>query len=71
MPKKPQEITMQGEVLDSATHKLSHGGNNDHVNIPHGWKKYFCSPLLEINLVKEENGELCLVITKIKKEATA
>lgn len=66
--KKHAEISVTGEVLDTSQRQITKHGNSEHVSIPQTWKKLLKTPILEISLVKDNEGELCIVCSKPKRE---
>lgn len=67
VPNEPLEI--KGIVLDNETRKVTRIGTSNHVSIPAWWKRLFCTPIVEISLIRDEDGETCILISKPKKEA--
>ena len=70
MKQKPEEITIEGKVLDKENRKVVRHGDSMHAGIPKKplWKKFLTADLLEIRLVKDNDGELIMVITRPKRE---
>jgi len=72
--KKAEEIAVEGEVLDKIERQLSKGGSSDHFNIPSDWTKRILRGLnrtlvvFEGRLIHDEEGNLCIVFTKLKRE---
>ena len=66
--KKHAEISLEGEVLDTAQRHVTRHGNSDHVSIPQTWKKLLKGTILEISLVKDHEGEISIVCNKPKTE---
>lgn len=68
MKKKSEHVELNGEVLDKDKRNVVRIGSSNHISLPAKWKKFLTSPILELRLVKDEDGELCLIITKPSKE---
>lgn len=68
MKKKSEHVELSGEVLDKDKRNVVRIGSSNHISLPLKWKKFLTSPILELRLVKDEDGELCLIITKPSKE---
>ena len=70
MKQKPESIIVEGEVLDKEKRKVVRHGDSMHTGIPKKplWKKFLTADLLEVRLVRDNDGELVMVITRPKGE---
>lgn len=76
MKEKPEEIVVEGKVLDRENRKVAHHGGSVFAGIPKkrsdqhdpGWKKFLTATFLTIRLVKDNDGETLIVITRPKKQ---
>jgi len=71
--KKPEEITVEGQVLDTDIRKVVKHGSSHHISIPAdrpqpGWKKFLTATLLEVRLIKDNEGDDSILITRPKKK---
>lgn len=68
MKEKPEEIIVEGEVLDKEKRKVARHGGSMFAGIPKKplWKKFLTAELLEVRLVRDAEGELIMVITRPK-----
>lgn len=69
LKKKPEEVEVSGQVLGMEKRVISRQGTSNHVNLPARWKRFFVEPLLELRLVKDDDGDVCILITKPEKES--
>jgi putative transposon-encoded protein len=66
---KHGEIHLDGEVLDHDERKVSRHGSSDHVSLPKAWvQKYLKGTVLELTLIRDSEGDLCIVAHKPKAE---
>lgn len=66
MKKKSSELSLEGELLESEKRNLTPRGNSKGVNIPKSWLEKLRATVFVLDLVKDEDGELCIVISKPK-----
>ena len=62
--KEGEELKIEGiAARDTLKRVVASGPNNDHVNIPRSWRKFFAKKI-EISLVRKDNvfGKYALVI---------
>lgn len=69
MRKEHGRVHVEGEEIDHDERQLSHSGNSDHITIPKHWlKKYLKQTIWEISLIRDSEGELCIVASKPRAE---
>lgn len=68
LKEKPEEITIEGKVLDKEKRKVVKHDASVYSGIPKKplWKKFLTAELLDIRLVRDNDGELIMVITRPK-----
>jgi len=73
LKEKPEEVVVDGEVIDKDKRKIVRYSTTDHVSIPKSWVKNFRDamhkPLLDLRLVKDQDGEVLIIITRVKEDA--
>jgi len=69
LKKKRGEIHVDGELLDNDERKVGRVGCSDHVSLPSQWKTFLVGTVVELSLVRDSEGELCIVISKPKKSS--
>ena len=66
--KRDDEVVFEGEVIDSTQNGLHKIGGSYHNRIPMPWYKRFGNAVLEIKLIKEQDGSYSILIQHIKEE---
>ena len=75
MKKNPEKVTLSGEVIGKEQRNIVKHGTSHHVSIPAKWRKFFSKPLidlskplLELRLVKDDDGGTVILITRAENE---
>lgn len=72
MKETPKKLELEAEVLDTDQRKVTPFGGSKTISIPKnrplqpGWNKFLRSPVLQVDLIRDSSGELCILITKPK-----
>ncbi len=73
MKHKKEEVTVSGEVLDTEQRHVVRVGGSNHISLPRNrpnpsWKSFFTKTVLNLKLVRDEDGDLCILITMPEKQ---
>ena len=68
LKEKPEEIKVEGEVIAKEKRRIVKHDASVYSGIPKKpvWKKFLTATLVEVRLVRDNDGELVMVITRPK-----
>jgi len=70
LKRSPEQVEVKGEVLGKSERKLTRVGSSEYVNVPAEWLKklkFLNRPVIQVELVRDEDGEHVLIISRVKK----